>query len=136
MGKNLRPEHLNFFYNRMAEHDRVSSFDPLPSEGDYLYVIHRTKGWPDVTVHLSDAYDYSFAEYIGRPDQLKRNSFAVIALPHAHSAAAAVVDNARDDGIGVGNIGKFMGALNYEKVWTYLTPDERKERDNAERGAK
>jgi hypothetical protein len=131
VGKNLRPEHLNFFHNRMAEHDRVLSFDPIPSEDDYLYIVHRTNGWPDVTVHLSDAYDYSFAEYVGRPHQLKRNSFVVIALPHAHSVWSAVVDDARDDGIGVGSIRKFMGALNYKDVGTYLTPDERKERENA-----
>ena len=55
----------------------------------------------------------------------KRNSFVVLGLPHAIAPRGPIVAEAREDGVGLGAIGKFMGALNSRDVWEYETPEER-----------
>lgn len=110
----------------MSEHNCVASREPLDNDEEYLYLITRTRGLPDVRVHLSDAYEYSRAEYLARPAEVtKRNSFVVLGDPHAISPRGELVAEARKDGIGIGDIGKFMGALNSRNVWEYEAPEER-----------
>jgi hypothetical protein len=134
LGRNLRPEHLAFFRNRMNEHTCVARWEPLDNEYEYLYRIIRERGLPDVRVHLTDAYQYSRAEYLARPGEvMQRNSFIVLALPHAYDATSVLIAEARTDGIGIGKIGKFMGALNSRDVSTYETPEERREREETEK---
>jgi hypothetical protein len=133
LGKNLRPEHLTFFRTRMEEHDRVMSVETIASQLEYLYIVHRTSRLPDVSVHLTDVYEYSELDYVARPKELKRNSFIVIALPHAHDVTEALVERAQSDRIGIGKIGKFMGALSKRDVWDYETPQEREDRERRAR---
>jgi hypothetical protein len=110
----------------MNDHSCVASWEPIDNDSDYLYLIKRTRGLPDVRVHLSDAYDYSRAEYLARPAEVtKRNSFIVLGDPHASGPSAALVAEAREGGIGIGDIRKFMGALNSRNVWEYKAPEER-----------
>jgi hypothetical protein len=37
----------------MNEHNGVASWEPVDNDEEYLYVIRRTRGLPDVRVHLS-----------------------------------------------------------------------------------
>jgi hypothetical protein len=109
----------------MNEHSSVASWEPVDNDEEYLYLIKRTRGLPDVRVHLSDAYEYSRAEYLARPAEVtKRNSFVVLGDPHAISPRGTLVAEAGEDGVGIGDIGKFMGALNSRNVWEYQTPLE------------
>jgi hypothetical protein len=118
----------------MNEHSCVARWEPLDNEDEYLYRIIRTRGLPDVRVHLTDAYDYSRAEYLARPSEvMQRNSFIVLGLPHAHEAGSALIAEARSDGVGIGKIGKFMGALNSRDVSVYETLEERRERETGRR---
>jgi hypothetical protein len=133
VGKNLRPVHIRFFQERMAEHNRVQAAFPIPSDDEFLFVVRRIGDLSDVTVHLTDAYAYSELEYLARPNQLGRNSFVVLGLPHG-TYADDVVEMARADGIGVGHIAKFMGALGRRNVWEYESPQEREARQRRERG--
>ena len=130
MGKELRREHINFFTARMNEHDRVISWELIPHDHEFLFKIVRTVQGveSDVTVHLTDAYVYGMAEFITRPDQLNTGSFVVIGMPHA-SADPEVIEKAKEYGIGIGQIGKFMGALNFKNIWEYMTADERESED-------
>jgi hypothetical protein len=66
---------------------------------------------------------------------MQRNSFVVLGLPHAHEASSALIAEARSDGVGIGHIGKFMGALNSHDVSTYETPEERRAREAGSRRA-
>ncbi len=110
----------------MNEHSCVASWEPLDNDEEYLYLIKRTRGLPDVRVHLSDAYEYSRGEYLARPAEvMKRNSFVVLGDPNAYAPSGALVAEARKDGIGIGHIRKFMGALNSRDVWEYEAPEER-----------
>ena len=128
MSKVLRPEHLNFFTARMEEHDRVVNWEPIPNKHEYLFRITRNLSGDitDVIVHLTDAYLYTNAEFIAHPRQLRSGSFVVLGMPHA-GADPEVVEMAREHRIGIGHIGKFMGALTYRNIWEYMTPDERQD---------
>ena len=127
MGKSLRPEHLEFFVDRMNDHNLVVSCSVIPDPDEYLFRILRKVGSSQsaVVVHLTDSYRYGLAEFYSRPAKLKGGSFVVLGMPHA-GTVNDVIESAREDRIGVGHIGKFMGALNHRKVWEYLTPEERK----------
>ena len=130
MGKILRPEHIRFFTVRMSEHDRVSNWLPIENQHEYLFRVRRKLrgSESDVIVHLTDAYRYGLAEFFARPKQLRPGSYVVIGMPHA-GADPEVVEKAKEHRIGIGHIGKFMGALNYKKIWEYMTPEERRRKE-------
>lgn len=137
MGRSLRPEHLAFFRSRMNEHNLVSSYASLDNGDEYLYLITRARGLPAVRVHLSDAYEYTRAEFLARPNEVtQRNSFVILGLPHAHDPGDALIAEARRQGAGIGKVAKFMGALNNRDVWTYETPEERGARERGARGGR
>ena len=130
MGKALRQEHIDFFTARMNDHDQVVDWEPIMSEEEYLFKVTRMiSGYKsEVIVHLTDAYRYGLAEFYARPAQLGSGSFVVVGMPHADAATEAI-ETAKMAQIGIGHIGKLMGALNYERVWEYMTPDERREEE-------
>ena len=127
MGKQLRPEHIGFFTDRMDEHSRVLNWVPIEHQHECLFRIRRSisRSQQDVVVHLTDAYLYGLAEFYARPSELKSGSFVVIGMPHADTSSE-VIEEAKKYGIGIGHIGKFMGALNVQNVWEYLPPEERR----------
>ena len=134
MGKALRPEHIGFFTARMDEHNRVSLWEPITNQHEYLFRIRRTLpgSQSDVIVHLTDTYRYGLAEFYARPNQLKSGSFVVIGMPHA-DADSEVIEIARVHHIGIGHIGKFMGALNSMNIWEYMTREERERKEEEQR---
>ena len=126
MGKALRPEHLSYFTDRMDQHNLVTNCVLIANQDEYLFKIRRTLNQveSELIVHLTDAYRYGLAEYYARPGELGAGSYVVIGMPHADPTPEAITI-AREDRIGVGHIGKFMGALNHTNIWEYMTPDER-----------
>ena len=126
MGKTLRPEQIVFFDARMKEHNLVSNWMPIMDQHEHLFRVRRklSGSESDVIVHLTDAYRYGLAEFFARPKQLQAGSYVVIGIPHAN-ADPEVVEEAKKHRIGIGRIGKFMGALNYENIWEYMSPEER-----------
>ena len=128
MGKALRPEHITFFTARLNEHNRVSNWELIANQHEYLFRITRTLSGSknDVIVHLTDAYRYGLAEFFARPGELQAGSYVVIGMPHA-DAVSGVIEEAKEHRIGIGHIGKFMGALNHKNLWEYLTPEERQQ---------
>jgi hypothetical protein len=108
----------------MDEHDRVEQCRQITVEGEYVFEIERKSPLPTVRVHLSDAYDYGHWEYTSRPKLIGRGDFILIAGFNTRFDES-LVEIARKDGIGIGGIGKLMGALSWEKVWLYQSPEER-----------
>lgn len=139
MGKALHQSHLNFFTTKMDEHNSVVNWHPIEDQHEYLFRIRRklSGSESDVIVHLTDAYQYGLAEFFARPKQIGTGSFVVMGMPNA-STDAEVTEKAKEHGIGIGHIGRFMGALNSNKIWEYMTPDEkqRQEAEKQRRGAK
>jgi hypothetical protein len=115
---------VKFFLERMDGHDRVEQCRQVKAEGEYVFEIERKDNLPRVTVHLSDAYDYGHWEYASRPKLIGRGDFILIAGFNTRFDSS-LVEIAREDGIGIGGIAKLMGALNWEKVWLYRSPEER-----------
>lgn len=134
MGKALRQEHITYFTARMDDHDRVTYWEPIVDEHEFLFRIRRTSNpsRPDVIAHLTDAYHYGLAEFFARPKQLGAGSFVVMGMPHA-DFAPEVVETAKKHHIGIGHIGKLMGALNYQSIWEYMTPEECKQKEDEEK---
>ncbi len=115
---------LKFFEARMDEHDCVEAFTRLPVEGEYVYLIERTHGRSAINVLLSDAYRFGVADFLGRPGEIGKGDFILIAKPHGDCDDESVA-RARREGIGLGDIRKLMGALNLGDVSKYLTPAEK-----------
>jgi hypothetical protein len=101
----------------MTEHSRVEAWEPLDNDAEYVYLITRRRGLPDVRVHVSDAYEYTRAECLARPAEVTgQNSFVVLRLPEAYAPGEALLTEAKSAGLGIGKIGKFMRALNSPNV--------------------
>lgn len=130
MGKALRQENISFFITKMDDHNLVEYAELIKNQDEYLFKVIRTlKGIrSDVIVHLTDAYRYGLAEWFARPAQLRAGSFVVLGMPHA-DFNADVIEEAKNNRVGIGHIGKFMGALNYKNIWEYMTPEERKRKE-------
>ena len=114
---------IQFFEWKMTQHSKVARFTRNNGE-DIVYIIDRNDGLMPVTVFLSDAYWFGRADLLGRPSEIKRGSFILITRPEA-SFDQTLIDKARAKGIGIGKIGKLMGALNRANVYEYKSPEER-----------
>ena len=121
MGKELHRSHLAFFRARMTDHTAVSKYHVIHSGDHYLFNVDLVKG-SSIIVLLTDAYQFGLADTLLMP---KNIDYVVMGMPHAgYSEDAARVLKAKH--IGIGHIGKFMGAINTPKPWEYRTPEERK----------
>lgn len=123
MQPDLHPDILRFFCERMSEHSKVVGFQQIPPPYDLLFRIDRVGDLPPVVVYLIDAYLYGEMDYISRPSCLGRGDFILIATPEG-DYDFTVLKRARADGIGIGRIGKLMGALHKREVWLYQDPNE------------
>ncbi len=121
MGKDLSYSVKKFVTNALTSHKKVTRVYQFPHEEEIIIGVDRTEGLSSVIIHMSDAYRYSLHNYDMRPEELKENSFILIARPEA-GFDDEVISVAREDSIGVGQIGKLLGALNREYVWTYELP--------------
>ena len=114
-----------FFEQKMQAHDLVESCSRLPSDdGYYIYSIERRNGLPRVTVYVSDAYSYGFADFASRPAEIGSGDFIVV-NQFGPEIPADVVEHARKAQIGLGIVGKLMGALNSREIWKYRSPAEK-----------
>lgn len=123
MGKDLHPTILEFFYERMHDHSNVASYEDVSDTENYIYRVRRARQRDSVLVWLTDAYLFTESDYYLRPDALRAGDFILVAKPEGgFSLDQGEIDRAK---IGVGQIGKFMGALNVRSMWTYLTREEK-----------
>jgi hypothetical protein len=113
----LHHTNIHFFESRMSEHSRVQQCTRnLAVADEYIYDIERKDALPTLRVWLSDAYHFGIADYLGRPSCIRRGDFILIARPEAIFNS---IEKANKDGIGIGNIRHFMGALNYRMPSDY-----------------
>lgn len=125
MSKELHPSILEFFRDRMSSHSNVTDLVDESDDDHYLFRISRARQRDSILVWLSDAYLFTETDFYSRPTDLNPGDFIVVAKPEGgvHLDRAEV----ERERIGVGQIGKFMGALNSRQMWTYLSADEREE---------
>jgi hypothetical protein len=125
MGTNVHRSTLDFFQAKMLTHSRVRRCEQLRVPDDFVFVVERTDNLSTVRVHLADAYSYGLPDYAGRPKQIRKGDFILIARPEA-TFDESLIERARKDGIGIGKLAKFMGALNVSNMETYKSPEERR----------
>jgi hypothetical protein len=123
----LHRQIVEFFESRMATHTCVARCTRMNVADEYIFSIERKDGLGPVKVLLSDAYRYGYADYLARPKQIRHGDFIIVARPEA-DFDEKLVERARQDGIGIGKISKFMGALNRRLVCDYTSPEEKKKR--------
>jgi hypothetical protein len=114
MGKNLHYSILPFVKKALAEHTNVSKIEMINDSDFYIIKVYRNFG-SDLHVVLSD--DYYFGDYaqIEAHSILKDGGFILIARPEATNSEGNDVKSR----IGVGKIGRLLGALNKPDYWTH-----------------
>lgn len=125
MGQELHYQIIQFFEKVIKQHRNVYHFERIIDEDDIIYRVERMRPLSDVIVHLSDAYSYTFNDFYSKPPLLNNGGFILVARPEA-GFDERIVEIARDENIGIGKIGKLLGALNYPKYWLYEQPKEDK----------
>lgn len=118
MGKDLHPSIIPFIERALTFHNKVKSFELIKDPEFYIYHISRNNGLRDFYVVLSD--DYYFGDYgmISMHPILSNGGFILIARPEATNFN----ENNEEMRLGVGKIGKLLGALNRDEYWTYEPP--------------
>ena len=120
MGKQVHRLNITYFHERMNDHTKVSSHTVIPSDEYYLFRISRRK-YGILTVLYTDAYEFSDADILLMPP----GTDYIVIVPHA-SYDTEIRRHLASKRVGIGDIRKFMGAINYRRPWEYLTPEERK----------
>lgn len=119
MGTNLHRQNVAFFSERMDEHTAVSGWDRVEPYSDYVFIINRRR-YRGIKILLTDAYRFSEAEALLMPDGI---DYVLMGAPHA-SYDDELRRMLAERKIGLGHIGKFMGAINKAKFWEHRTPAE------------
>jgi len=113
--------HYQFFEKMMERHDRIVS---CVQEGDGIYKLDRTRG-DSLRVFICECYAFGIAEYHESIDKLgDLNAVIINSLWCGYSHEAKRF--CRDNGVGLFTIKEFMGAINREEYWLYLTEIEKK----------
>lgn len=124
MGKDLHYSIRPFIERALKNHFAVEKVELIDNEEYYIYKIYRRKGMSEVIVALSDDYYFGSASLQNKPYILKDGGFFLIARPEASGFGG----NVPKEKLGIGKIGKLLGALNQEDFWNYEPPnkDEKK----------
>lgn len=124
MGKNLHYSIRPFIEQALNSHFFVEKFELVDNDEYYIYRVKRKHGMSDVIVVLSDDYYFSTASLQSKPKILKNGGFFLIARPEAKGFEG----NKPLEKLGVGKIGKLLGALNKEDFWNYEPPKKNEEK--------
>ena len=124
MGKDLHYSIRPFIERGLASHQAVKDYESIDTDEFYAYRVKRNFGMSDVIVVLSDDYYLSHMALLTKPKLLENGGFYLIARPEAGGHES----NIENEKLGVGKIGKLLGALNIEEFWTYTPPTEEEKR--------
>jgi hypothetical protein len=124
MGKNLHYTIRPFIERALNSHFSVERFELIDNDDFFIYKVYRRNGMSPVFVVLSDDYYFGYASLQNKPAVLKDGGFFLIARPEA----SGFEGNEPLEKLGIGKIGKLLGALNMEDFWNYEPPkkDEKK----------
>lgn len=124
MGKDLHYSIRPFIEQALKNHSAVESIEPIALDDFYAYKVNRRRGMTGVIVVLSDDYHFGSASLQSKPTILKDGGFFLVAKPEA----SGFEGNEPNEKLGIGKIGKLLGALNKEDFWNYEPPkkDEKK----------
>lgn len=118
MGKNLHHTIRPFIEKALTSHMNVKKFEKLELEDFYAYKIYRNRNMEPIIVVLSDEYYFSCSDIHNKSKVLKNGGFILIARPEASDYE----ENEPENHLGIGKIGKLLGAINKAKFWEYERP--------------
>lgn len=118
MGKDLHYTIRPFIEKALSSHHAVTRFERIDNDEYYIYKVYRRNSMSDVIVVLSDDYYFSSASLQNKPEILKNGGFFLIARPEARGEE----ENQPLEKLGMGKIGKLLGALNRKDFWNYEPP--------------
>lgn len=121
MGKNLHYSIRPFIENALISHNAVESIEFIELEDFYAYEVYR-KAMSSLIVVLSDDYYFGSSSLYNKPNILNNGGFFLIARPEA----SGIEKNLPEEKLGVGRLGKLLGALNREDFWNYYPPSKNK----------
>jgi hypothetical protein len=124
MGKNLHYSIIPFIERALMNHFAVGWFELIDNEEYYIYKVYRKRGMSEVIVVLSDDYYFASASLQNKPAILKDGGFFLIARPEA----SGFEGNEPLEKLGIGKLGKLLGALNREDFWNYEPPKKDEEK--------
>jgi hypothetical protein len=106
----------------MQEHSKVGPDNcarfQSSAQDEYVYELIRKGNPPRIRVHISAAYEYTLGDYVARPREIKTGDYILVSS-FGSSIASEAREQAKHDGIGLGNINELMGALNFPDVSSY-----------------
>lgn len=115
MGKDLHYSIKPFIEQALNNHFAVEKIEPIVLDDFYAYKIMRRNGLSNLVVVLSDDYYFGSASLQNKPSILKDGGFFLIARPEA----SGFQENKPQEKLGIGKIGKLLGALSKEDYWNY-----------------
>jgi hypothetical protein len=118
MGKDLHYTIRPFIEKVLNNHFSVERIEEIELDEFYAYKVYRRRGMSEVIVVLSDDYYFGAASLQNKPNILKDGGFFLIARPEANDFEV----NIPSEKLGVGKIGKLLGALNQEDFYNYEPP--------------
>ena len=123
MGKNLHYSIRPFIERVLMNHMAVREIEKIELDKFYAYRVKRNFNLSDVTVVLSDDYYFGSSSLLDKPEILKNGGFFLIARPEANGIEESDIA----ERLGIGKIGKLLGALNKENYWEYEPPKKEDE---------
>jgi hypothetical protein len=122
MGKDLHYSIRPFIENALNSHSAVRTLSPINLDDFYAYRIERTLGRSDVILILSDDYYFGNTSLENMPAILKNGGFILLAKPESDGIKTSIPQAK----LGIGKLGKLLGALNLEEFWKYEIPEKKK----------
>lgn len=117
MGKDLHYSIRPFIENALKNHPIVIAVKPIQIDNYYAYEIER-KNMDSVILVLSDDYFLGENSIHNKPEILKNGGFFLKARPEG----GGIEESIPEEKLGIGRIGKLLGALNREDFWNYEPP--------------
>jgi hypothetical protein len=121
MGKNLHYSIRPYIEDALNSHNAVKCIESIELDDFYAYEIKR-RNMSSLIVVLSDDYYFGSSSLYNKPDILKNGGFFLIARPEA----SGIEKNIPQEKLGIGKLGKLLGALNREDYWNYFPPSDKK----------
>lgn len=121
MGKNLHYSIRPYIEDALNSHNAVKCIESIELDDFYAYEIKR-RNMSSLILVLSDDYYFGSSSLYNKPDILKDGGFFLIARPEA----SGIEKNIPQEKLGIGKLGKLLGALNREDYWNYFPPSDKK----------
>jgi hypothetical protein len=118
MGKNLHYSIQPYIEQALNNHFVVDKLEKIEIDDFFAYKITRKKGMSSLIVVLSDDYAFNSESIHKKPAILKDGGFFLKARPEGSGIDKSIPE----EKLGLGKIGKLLGAINKEEYWNYEPP--------------